>query len=123
MSDSGIDIPGIMSGVTPLSDRRELAAARRLVVKIGSSSVTRAQGGLNLAVVERLVAAVAARVSHGDRVVVVTSGAIAAGLAPLGLAARPTDLATQQAAASVGQGALIAYYTEALAERSMTASQ
>lgn len=123
MSDSGIDIPGIMSGVTPLSDRRELAAARRLVVKIGSSSVTRAQGGLNLAVVERLVAAVAARVSHGDRVVVVTSGAIAAGLAPLGLAARPTDLATQQAAASVGQGALIAYYTEALAEHGLTASQ
>lgn len=123
MTDCGIDITGIMAGVTPLNDRRQLSTAQRLVVKVGSSSVTLPSGGLNLDTVERLVAAVAARVRHGHRVVIVTSGAIAAGLAPLGLAQRPTDLATQQAAASVGQGALIAHYTEALAEHGLTAAQ
>ncbi|MGQ0573352.1 MAG: glutamate 5-kinase [Pseudonocardia sp.] len=83
--------------------RRQLAAARRVVVKVGSSSLTSIDGGIDPARLDALVDALAARRAAGSQVVLVSSGAIAAGLAPLGLARRPRDLATQQAAASVGQ--------------------
>jgi glutamate 5-kinase len=61
--------------------------------------------------------------NNGSEVVLVSSGAIATGLAPLGLTVRPTDLATQQAAASVGQGLLISYYNQALTRHSLLSSQ
>ena len=61
--------------------------------------------------------------SAGREVVLVSSGAIAAGLAPLGLRQRPRDLATQQAAASVGQGLLVHRYTEAFARHGLTVGQ
>ncbi|MFR9674773.1 glutamate 5-kinase [Streptomyces sp. TR02-1] len=90
-----------------------MADARRIVVKVGSSSLTTAAGGLDADRVDALVDALAA---HPDReVVLVSSGAIAAGLAPLGLTRRPRDLARQQAAASVGQGLLVARYTASFA--------
>jgi len=73
--------------------------------------------------VNKLVDVVAACKKRGAEVVVVSSGAIAAGLAPLGLSTRPKDLATQQAAASVGQGLLVAQYTQSFARHSITASQ
>ncbi|MDT3445384.1 MULTISPECIES: glutamate 5-kinase [unclassified Pseudofrankia] len=85
--------------------------AQRVVVKVGSSSLTTASGGLDAARLEALVAAV--RPLAGRRLVLVSSGAIAAGLAPLGLSRRPRDLATLQAAASVGQSALVHQYAEA----------
>jgi glutamate 5-kinase len=82
-------------------------------VKVGSSSLTTAAGGLDADRVDALVDALA---KHGDReIVLVSSGAIAAGLAPLGLGKRPRDLARQQAAASVGQGLLMARYTASYA--------
>ena len=65
----------------------------------------------------------AARRAAGGQVVLVSSGAIAAGLGPLGLAARPRDLATQQAAASVGQGLLVAHYTAAFARHGLQVGQ
>jgi glutamate 5-kinase len=83
--------------------RRRLATARRLVVKVGSSSLTSLTGGLDPLRLDALVDALAARRDTGSQVVLVSSGAIAAGLAPLGLTRRPRDLATQQAAAAVGQ--------------------
>ncbi|GLW93717.1 glutamate 5-kinase [Actinokineospora globicatena] len=89
-----------------MSTRAAVAGARLVVVKVGSSSLTTAEGGLDPARLDALVDAVAARRAAGSQVVLVSSGAIAAGLAPLGLARRPRDLATQQAAASVGQIAL-----------------
>jgi glutamate 5-kinase len=89
--------------------RAQVAAARRIVVKVGSSSLTTAAGGLDPSKVDALVDAIAATSAE---VVVVSSGAIAAGLAPLRLPRRPRDLATQQAAASVGQGLLVRAYTE-----------
>ncbi len=97
-----------MSGV-----RQDVVDARRVVVKIGSSSLTTAAGGLDADRVDALVDVLA---KHEDReIVLVSSGAIAAGLAPLGLVRRPTDLARQQAAASVGQGLLLARYTASFA--------
>ena len=105
-------------------NRDVVTQARRIVIKIGSSSLTGKDGaGLNSAAVSKLVDAVAHLKKNGKEVIVVSSGAIAAGLAPLGLNARPQDLATQQAAASVGQGLLIHSYTESFRHHSITASQ
>ncbi len=103
--------------------RTDLVGAGRLVVKVGSSSLTRPDGGIDLARVTALVAAVAGHRAGGAQVVLVSSGAIAAGLEPLGLTRRPRDLATQQAAASVGQGLLLAQYTEAFAAHGLRVGQ
>lgn len=95
----------------------------RVVVKVGSSSLTTPSGGLDLDRVDALVDAIAAARARGDEVVLVSSGAIAAGLAPLGLKRRPRDLPTQQAAASVGQGALMARYSERFATHGLVVGQ
>ncbi|MFW6774001.1 glutamate 5-kinase [Nocardioides sp. CPCC 205120] len=103
--------------------RTEVTGARRVVVKVGSSSLTTAAGGIDPERLHRLVGAVAAVHRAGTEVVLVSSGAIAAGLAPLGLKRRPKGLAAQQAAASVGQGLLVAQYTAALAAHGITTGQ
>ncbi len=105
------------------SGRDEVLAARRVVVKVGSSSLTTAEGGIDPARVRALVDAGAVLRGRGVEGVRVSSGAIAAGLAPLGLARRPAQLAAQQAAASVGQGLLVHRYTEELARHGVIAGQ
>jgi glutamate 5-kinase len=100
--------------------RALVTAARRIVVKVGSSSLTTATGGLDRTRVDGLVDALAA---HPAETVLVSSGAIAAGIAPLGLPRRPRDLATQQAAASVGQGLLMQAYTASFARFDRTVGQ
>lgn len=113
------------------SDAEVAASARarvrdggRLVVKVGSSSLT-TDGGRRIdpTRIDALVAVLAQRRLRGEPVVLVSSGAIAAGIGPLGLARRPKDLATQQAAASVGQGALVAHYARAFAAYGLTVGQ
>ena len=104
------------AGAAAAGIREEVVRARRIVVKVGSSSLTTASGGLDADRVDALVDALAAAGTPGEReIVLVSSGAIAAGLAPLGLTKRPRDLARQQAAASVGQGLLVARYTASFA--------
>lgn len=102
---------------------RPFASAERVVVKIGSSSLTRGGGELDASAVEALAATVSDVLDEGRQVVVVTSGAIAGALGSLGLRRRPKDLATQQAAASVGQGALLSAYRTAFARRDRTVGQ
>ncbi|MGZ4436783.1 MAG: glutamate 5-kinase [Nocardioides sp.] len=106
-----------------MTTRDTVSGAARVVVKVGSSSLTTAEGGIDPDRVRALVGALAACRARGSEVVLVSSGAIAAGLAPLGLARRPRDLATQQAAASVGQGLLVHRYTEELSRHGLTAGQ
>ncbi|TML25107.1 MAG: glutamate 5-kinase [Actinobacteria bacterium] len=103
-----------------VSVREAVQAARRIVVKVGSSALTTAAGGLDRTRVDALVDALAARPGE---TVLVSSGAIAAGLAPLGLTRRPRDLATQQAAASVGQGLLMRAYTDSFSRYGRTVGQ
>ncbi|WP_447009955.1 glutamate 5-kinase [Saccharothrix hoggarensis] len=103
--------------------RQAVSAASRVVVKVGSSSLTTAEGGLDPSRLDALVDAVAARCAAGSQVVLVSSGAIAAGLAPLGVTRRPRDLATQQAAASVGQLALAHAYANSFGRFSLTVGQ
>jgi glutamate 5-kinase len=93
--------------------RPDIATAARVVVKVGSSSLTTPDGEIADDRICALAAALAARRDLNIQLVLVSSGAIASGLVPLGLSRRPSDLATQQAAASVGQGLLIARYTAA----------
>ncbi|WP_229866734.1 glutamate 5-kinase [Streptomyces gelaticus] len=94
------------------------------MVKVGSSSLTTAAGGLDADRVDALVDVLAKVRSGGEReIVLVSSGAIAAGLAPLGLVRRPKDLARQQAAASVGQGLLVARYTASFARYGVRVGQ
>jgi len=113
--------------VTPVTSgtevRAEVAAARRVVVKVGSSSLTTTTGGIDPDRVRALVDVLAGVRARGAEVVLVSSGAIAAGLAPLGLVRRPTGLASQQAAAAVGQGLLVHRYTEELARHDLVAGQ
>jgi glutamate 5-kinase len=103
--------------------RQAVAAAKRIVVKVGSSALTTAIGGLDPSRLDALVDALAARSAAGSQVVLVSSGAIAAGLAPLGIAKRPKDLATQQAAASVGQLELVHAYATSFARYQLTVGQ
>lgn len=107
-----------------MSTREELRAPKRVVIKIGSSSLTGPDGtGLKSEAVDSLVDVVSTLKKKDTEVVIVSSGAIAAGLAPLALSSRPKDLATQQAAASVGQGLLVHRYTESLARYALVGSQ
>ncbi|MER8028269.1 glutamate 5-kinase [Streptomyces bauhiniae] len=101
-----------------------MGEARRIVVKVGSSSLTTAAGGLDADRVDALVDVLAKARGGGEKeIVLVSSGAIAAGLAPLGLDRRPMDLARQQAAASVGQGLLVARYTASFARYGVRVGQ
>jgi glutamate 5-kinase len=109
--------------VPPVTRQALMGAARRVVVKVGSSSIASVSGGLEAEALAHLVDALAGVRVRGVEVVLVSSGAIAAGLAPLDLPRRPRDLATQQAAASVGQGLLLARYTEAFARHGLTVGQ
>ena len=84
-----------------------------MVVKVGSSSLTQPSGHLDVKKLNSLVAALSAASAQGARVVLVSSGAIAAGFGPLGFESRPSDVATQQAVAAVGQGLLMAQYEAA----------
>ncbi len=104
--------------------RDQIDNAKRVVIKIGSSTLTGKAGEqLDKKHVDEIVDIVSKLRGQGKEVVIVSSGAIAAGLAPLGMSIRPEDLATQQAAASVGQGLLISYYNEAFARHSLLSSQ
>lgn len=103
-------------------NRTRIIDAKRMVVKIGSSSLSTAAGGLDIDRLRLFVQAIANR-RHDTEIVVVSSGAIATGLAPLGLAKRPTDLPTQQAAAAVGQGMLLSQYAQAFAEHGLVVAQ
>ena len=110
--------------MTTGGDRRAtVREARRIVVKVGSSSLACAGAGVDEARIETLANALAASRAGGTEIVLVSSGAIASGLPPLKLRNRPRDLATQQAAASVGQGLLVHRYTEAFAKHGITVGQ
>ena len=111
------------AGAQAASQRPDIAGAARVVVKVGSSSLTTPDGEIAGQAIAALAATLAARHQAGTQLVLVSSGAIASGLAPLGLTRRPSDLATQQAAASVGQGLLIARYAAAFTAHNIRTGQ
>lgn len=102
-----------------MTEVRDLFSAQRIVVKVGSSSVS----GANSDQIPALVTALARLVDHGCQVILVSSGAISTGVPFLQLDHRPEDLATQQAAAAVGQNILVNRYQRALSDHNIIAGQ
>ncbi|MFM6977735.1 MAG: glutamate 5-kinase [Micrococcales bacterium] len=102
-----------------LNNRSEIAAAKRVVVKVGSSSIT----GVNEPKIDKLVDALAAAHQRGQQVILVTSGSIATALPLFNLEGRPENLAAVQALASVGQGRLISRYQQSLDRYNLLAGQ
>jgi glutamate 5-kinase len=105
-----------------MADRPQIANAQRIVVKVGSSSLT-GLGGLHSQRMHDLVATLAELRNAGRDVVLVSSGAVAAGMPALRMKHRPRDLASQQAAASVGQGLLIERYHSLFASHGLVVGQ
>ncbi|MDN5820310.1 MAG: glutamate 5-kinase [Brachybacterium sp.] len=106
-----------------LTSRDDLLDARRLVVKIGSSSLTDEGGRLDEARVQGIADTAASLAERGTELVIVSSGAIAAALGPLGLAERPNAVSLQQAAASVGQALLATAWQGAFARHGRITGQ
>lgn len=114
---------GQPASAQPQPLRDSLAEANLIVIKIGSSSLTTKNGAVDVGRIVQIVDLVAGQRRAGKQVVLVSSGSIAAGYAPLGLGARPSDLASLQAAAAVGQGRLIQCYNEAFFMHSLVGAQ
>ena len=100
-----------------------VSGASRIVVKIGSSSLTREDGGLDLNRIDAVARLVSRWRGRDREVVIVSSGAVAAGLDPLGFSAKPKDLPSVQAAAAMGQGLLMARWTAAFQAHHLDAAQ
>ncbi len=103
--------------------RKPIAEGAPVVVKVGSSSLAAAAGGIDAGAVDAVVQLVSDCFSAGHPTVLVTSGAVAAGMPALRLARRPADLAGLQVAAAVGQGKLMERYSAGLSERGRVAGQ
>lgn len=100
-----------------------LHEVRRVVIKIGSSSLNHPQGGLNEQAIVEVVDVIAALKQKGVECILVTSGAVAAGMGQLGLHSRPRDLPGKQAVAAVGQGVLIERYARNLERYGIVGAQ
>ena len=104
-------------------ERASLKETSRMVVKLGTGILTSRSKQIDPAQVEQLVAQVAAQRGAGREVVVVSSGAVGAGMGALGLAKRPTDLSDLQACAAVGQSRLMSTYSELFARHNQPVAQ
>ena len=108
---------------TEAQTRAQVRDAKRIVVKVGSSSLSTVQDGLDRDRVRRIARVLGEQRAAGREIVLVSSGAVAAGLEPMGITRRPKDQATKQAAAGVGQSLLMAEYTHTLAEHGIVPAQ
>ena len=97
--------------------------SRLVVIKIGTSSITTDKGKLDEEELRGLTAQIAAAHKRGDKLVIVTSGAVAAGIAELGIPLKPNDIVFQQAAAAAGQSVLMAKYRELFKEYGLKVAQ
>ncbi|HXE41406.1 MAG TPA: glutamate 5-kinase [Candidatus Baltobacteraceae bacterium] len=103
--------------------RDSLKSAARLVVKLGTGVLTDSRKQIDPAQLEQLVAQIAAQRKAGKEIVIVTSGAVGAGMGALGYEKRPAELAELQACAAVGQSRLMANYAELFAKHSLHVAQ
>src|SRR6201988_4991774 len=107
-----------------VSTHREVVrTARSLVVKVGTNALTTPSGVFDASRLAALADAIEARMKAGTDVGIVSSGAIAAGVEPLGLSRRPQDLATRQAPGRLRQVALVTSWSAAFARYGRTVGQ
>ena len=97
--------------------------AQRIIVKIGTSSLTDVRGVIDRVVIADLCRQIAALRADGHEVVLVTSGAVAAGIPAVGLAGRPAEVLTLQALSAVGQSRLMEVYNAEFASVGLVAAQ
>lgn len=100
-----------------------LTRAHRLVVKVGTSTLTHATGKLNLFQLEQLVRQIADLKHQGREVILVTSGAVGAGMGRMGLTERPRTMPEKQAMAAIGQGLLMHMYEKIFSEYGQVVAQ
>jgi len=98
-------------------------SSRLVIVKIGTSSLTKSDGSLDEGEMQRLVDQVAETVKKGNRIILVTSGAIAAGIAELGVPPKPNDIVFQQVSAATGQSILMSKYRELFKKHKLKVAQ
>lgn len=103
--------------------RKAFKANSTVVVKVGSRTLTHASGKLNLRMMEKLVRELADLYNRGCRVILVTSGAVAAGIGRLSLPDKPQTIPEKQAVAAVGQGLLIQMYEKLFSEYGLVVAQ
>lgn len=107
-----------------MNNREKLKEKKRIVIKIGSSSLTHPQtGNLNLIKVEKLVRALCDLRNSGKDVILVSSGAIAVGRKALGIDGKPASLPVKQACAAVGQAKLMMTYQKIFSEYNQMTAQ
>ncbi len=97
--------------------------SKRLVIKVGSSTLTYPSGGINLRRIDSLVKVLSDIKNSGRQIILVTSGAVAAGVGKLGLRERPSDTPGKQAAAAVGQSELMYLYDKGFGEYNHSVGQ
>ncbi len=103
--------------------RARLRQARRIVVKVGSSTLTHEMGALDLRRIDHLLREIVDLMNEGKEIILVSSGAIAAGMGRLGLREKPQEIAKKQALAAIGQGILMHIYEKFFAEYGRTMGQ
>lgn len=103
--------------------RTNLSEAKRIVLKVGTSTLTHSTGKLNFFRIEKLVRQLSDLANQGKEVILVTSGAVGAGMDRLGLKEKPKTIPEKQAAAAVGQGILMHTYEKLFGEYGQTVAQ
>jgi len=103
--------------------RENLKKAKRVVVKVGTSTLTHSTGKLNLWRIEKLVRELADLANQGKEIILVSSGAVGAGMDVLSLKERPKTIPEKQAAAAVGQGSLMHTYDKLFGEYGQVVAQ
>lgn len=104
-------------------NRAELPRAQRIIVKVGTSTVSHDNGRINFRNIERLAWAISGLLNQGKEVILITSGAIGVGVGCLNLAERPKEMRHKQAVAAVGQCELMNVYSRCFAEYSYVIGQ
>ena len=110
-------------GENEMDARESLKVAKRIVVKVGTSTLAYGPGRMNLYNIEHLVRGLVDMANEGREMILVSSGAIAAGLGRLGMTEKPDSIPEKQAIAAVGQGMLMHIYEKFFAEYGKTAAQ
>lgn len=104
-------------------DRRNIVESKRIVIKVGTSTITYENGRMNLRNIERLSRAISSLMNQGKEVILVTSGAIGVGIGCLDMKEKPTLMRDKQAVAAVGQCELMNVYSRCFAEYSHVVAQ
>ena len=110
-----VDVEYERMSVKAAKGRESILTAHRIVIKVGTSTVTYDNGRMNLRNIERLSRAISSLMNQGKEMILVTSGAIGAGIGCLDLKEKPTAMRDKQAVAAVGQCELMNVYSRCFA--------